>query len=68
MVYLSGKAASGAFLLKHNVLKSDKRTIQESLIEEKKKEESSRQVLFQRNVYKIPKIFHESKFDTDVEG
>jgi hypothetical protein len=30
--------------------------------------ESQKQILFQRNVYKVPKIISESKFDTDVEG
>lgn len=68
MVYIYGRAVSGAFLLKHNIIKSDSRKIQESILEEAKKDENLRQVLFQRNVYKVPKIFTETKFDTDVEG
>jgi len=68
LVYLNGRAVSGQFLLKHNVFKSNKAKVQDSLNDEIHKPIEQRHALIQKNVYKVPKIFRESKFDKDIEG
>ncbi len=70
IIYVEGKAASGAFVLGNNVKKLSPKQVHEEvqnlrdLAEDKKK----RQLLFSRNFYKKASWFAENIFDSDIEA
>ena len=68
MVYLEGKAVSGAFLVENAFKNSDKQTLQRKLAKIVNKEDKKRHLLFARHTYKMPGIFRETQFNEDIEA